>query len=237
LAASHLKDSPLPDGGDAATNAKDLFWANDVGIILRMPLGEHGDADKKVWVSLRELEAVKKMICGNASADDRALASGMVARAETQAATNPFAAALEVMTLQQRKDALKAHYAALHEEQEQAGAATKPWSEARCAKPTHEEFLAWLDGRYPDRGNIGFLLSDLKHLDEAAYKKVDNWVRGGMTKETLQAFGLPSKITAYDPVRDADAPKSFAEARARAERGESFKALDRAYHRVAHHHR
>jgi hypothetical protein len=189
-----------------------------------------------VRVTLRELHAMQKVICGNASPEDSALAAGMVARVEAQAATHPFAAALEVMTLKQRREALADHYAALHEEQKAAGAETKPWAEVRSDKPTPEEFRAWLDERYPDRRKIGLLLSDLKHLDLPAYQKVCLWASQGMAKETLECFDLPSKYTLFDPVRDADAPKSMSEAYARAERGEdSLKNLDRARARAAHH--
>ena len=199
---------------------KGILQLNPAGAIIppdMPPSVQHGDAEQEqcvsVRITLRELHAMQNVICGNASPEDSALASGMVERAKTQAAAqaakHPLAAALDAMTLKQRQHALKTYYAALHEEQEQAGAPTKPWAEARSDKPTQAQFLTWLDSRYPDRRAIGFLLSDLKHLDEPAYKKVDNWVGAGMTKATLESFALPSKITAYDPVRDADAPEFF----------------------------
>jgi hypothetical protein len=161
------------------------------------------------------------------------LEGGMVARTQAEltsrATQHPLAAAIEMMTLKERYATLAAHYHAL------TGAETKPWAEARSGKPSHQEFLAWLDKRYPDRREVGLLFSDLLHLDKPAYTKLCQWAFAGVAKATLESFDLPSKITRYDPVRDADAPKSLRELWTRAERGESIKHLRRAYDRVAHH--
>jgi hypothetical protein len=144
---------------------------------------------------------------------------------------HPLAATLETMALKQRKDALDKHYAARKE---------NTWTMAKSAKPTPEEFLTWLDATFPERREIGMALSDLKHLDKPAYDKVIEWSRNKskIPEATIEAFGLPTKTTKYDPVRDAKAPTSLAEVYARAERGEdSLKNLNRAFNRAAHHRR
>jgi hypothetical protein len=203
------------------------------------PSQEHGDATTTIRVSLAELEAVKKVICGDASPDDRALLSGMVARVEIQAAaqpaTQPLAVALKKpMSLEERKAVLAAHYEALWQGQKEAGGTTKPWAASRSGKPSPDQFRAWLDTRYPDRREIGLLLSDLQHLDKPAYQKVCWWASDGMAKETLQSFDLPSKYN-YDPSRHANAPKSLAEVWARAEQGEApARSLYNAYARASH---
>jgi hypothetical protein len=142
----------------------------------------------------------------------------------------PFAEALEVMTLKERRAALDAHYAAVKK---------NTWTKARSdERATPEKFLAWLDSVFPDRREVGVVLSDLQHLDAPAYKKIFNWSRpdSGVSKAVIDSFGLPSKATKYDPVRDANAPKSLAEVVARVERGEgSFRNLDRDYKRAQYH--
>ncbi len=112
------------------------------------------------------------------------------------------------------------------------------WTEAKSNKPTPEEFLAWLDRSFPDRRQIGMVLSDLKYLDKAAYDKVMNWSRSesGIPAAMIESFGLPSKITRYDPARDANAPASLSEAVSRAQRGDgSFKELNRQFARARYH--
>jgi hypothetical protein len=179
-----------------------------------------------------------------ASADVRAPDQGMAvaalakesgaettARSEQSAppARHPLAAALDTMTLEQRRTALDEHYAARKQ---------NTWTQAKGTKPTPDTFLAWLDVTFPDRRDVGLVLSDLRHLDPPAYKKVDNWSRenSGVSKETITGFGLPTKTMKYDAERDANAPQSLAEVYARAERGEdSVKNLHRAYSRAAHH--
>jgi len=153
-------------------------------------------------------------------------------RAAPVAAPVPFAEALEAMTLKDRRAALAKHYAAVKK---------NTWTKARGDdRATPEKFLAWLDGVFPDRREIGMALSDLQHLDKPAYEKVFNWSRpnSGVSKAEIDSFGLPSKATKYDPVRDASAPASFAEVVERAERGEgSFRELNRAYGRTRYHER
>jgi hypothetical protein len=203
------------------------------------PSEELGDATKKQWMSLRiekrEFDAIKKVIVGNASPDDRALLESMVARTQAElcatvrTAQHPVAAALETMTLKQRWGALDKHYATRK---------ASTWTQARSARPTPEEFRAWLDATFPDRREIGMVLSDLSHLDWPAYRKALAWsgAREKIPEAIFETFGLSSRYTPYDPERDADAPKSIAELYARAERGEdTTKNLYRAYHRAGLH--
>jgi len=154
---------------------------------------------------------------------------GRAAQAAAPAARS-FAEALEAMTLKDRRAALDQHYAAVKK---------NTWTKARGGeRATPEKFLAWLDVVFPDRREIGMVLSDLQYLDAPAYFKVMNWSdkNSKIEKTVIDSFGLPSKITKYDPVRDANAPKSLAEVVARTERGEgSFKNLNRAFARVQHH--
>lgn len=150
-------------------------------------------------------------------------------REAAPAAAPSFAAALEAMTLKERRAALDAHYA------DRAG---NQWSLAKGKTPTPEKFRAWLDAVFPDRREIGMVLSDLRHLDEAAYDKVMLWAgkRSKVARVEIDAFGLPSKTTKYDAVRDADAPKSLNEIVERAARGEgTFKNLHRSYIRARYH--
>jgi hypothetical protein len=161
---------------------------------------------------------------------EKAAGSETTARSEHSALTpaaHPIAAVLEIMTLKERRAALEKHYAA-----------RKPWKEVRSANPTPAQFLAWLNDSFPDRREIGLVISDLRFLDPAAYKKLDNWshMDSGVMKASIEAFDLPSKITRYEPERDATAPTSFGEVLARAERGEgTFKSLNRDYSRVRRH--
>ena len=176
--------------------------------------------------------AVAKIIVGVASPDECALLAGMAARgrAAATAAESPLAAALKDMSLMERRAALKTHYA--------AALKGNTWTDAKSAKPTPQEFLAWLDAVFPDRREIGLVLSDLRHLDPPARKKIFNWslAGSGVSKDAIKSFGVPSKVTRYDPVRDAGAPSSRAEVYARAERGEdSVRNLHRAYSRARYH--
>jgi hypothetical protein len=172
------------------------------------------------------IEAAKQEYARRASTGVSALNGGMVACAQAEltgrTAQHPFAAALKTMTLKQRKEALDKHYAA-----------RQPWTQARSGKPTPEEFLAWLDKNFPDRREIGLLLSDLRHLDPPGFGKVHNWSR--VSKAVIESFGFP-KVIYYDPVRVEDAPKSLGEVWARAEQGEApARSLFLAYMRAAKH--
>jgi tetratricopeptide (TPR) repeat protein len=226
-------------------NPPDMEQSPDTGdATLKQAQTLLGEAIEKVGVT-----AAAKMIVEAASPDDRArLIEGMVARGreltgrdatpvaepttqEAKTEAQAFAAALEAMTTQQeRHAALAAHYAA---------GKKNTWIKARGKNPTPEKFLAWLDSRFPDRREIGMVLSDLKYLDEkAAYEKVQNWSGGDskIPRATIESFGLPSKMTPFDPERDANAPKSLAEVVARAVRGEdTLKNLQRSYARAANH--
>jgi hypothetical protein len=140
-----------------------------------------------------------------------------------------FAAVLGSVKLKERRAALDKHYAARKK---------NTWAKARSERPTPEEMLVWLNSTFPDRREIGMLLSDLKHLDKAAYQKVAEWSCEGsqIPRAAIDAFYLPTKIVKYDPVRDANAPKTFGEVVARVERGEgSFKELHGSYARARHH--
>jgi len=139
-----------------------------------------------------------------------------------------FADALVVMNRAERKAALEKHY---------AGHKDNPWTKAKGDNPTPQRFREWLDAVFPDRREIGMVLSDLNHLDHAAYKKIMNWTDpdSGVSRTEIESFGLPSRIVKYDPQRDADAPKSMSEVYARAERGEDFRKLQRSFGRTRYH--
>jgi hypothetical protein len=100
---------------------------------------------------------------------------------QTEAAS--FAQALEVMTMEDRKAALDNHYGARKK---------NTWTKAKGVRPSPETFKLWLDAVFPDRGEIGMVLSDLKHLDPPAYEKVMYWSRTktALPKETIDSFGF-----------------------------------------------
>jgi len=184
---------------------------------------------------LRTTLGVPESLVPELAADMHALALARVkaevtGRAAPVAAPAPFAEALEAMTLKERRAALDQHYAARKK---------NTWAQAKGDKPTPEKFLAWLDVVFPDRRKIGLVLSDLKHLDEAAYDKVVmGWARKNskIEKTVIESFGLPTKITPYDAERDANAPKSFAEVVEQAVQGKgSFKKLNRDFKRTLYH--
>jgi hypothetical protein len=149
----------------------------------------------------------------------------------------PFAAALEAMTLKERRAALIEHYGLVPDKDgTYALPEKKQWKNVRAENPKPEQFREWLDVVFPDREAIGMVLSDLKHLDPPAHVKLHNWSQNPKTKSSIDSFGLPSKRISYDPKRDANAPASFAEVVARAERGEgSFKKLSRSFQRAQYH--
>jgi hypothetical protein len=136
------------------------------------------------------------------------------------------AAALEAMTLKDRRAALIEHYGLLPDKD---GNYTLPekkqWKNVRGENPTPEQFRAWLDAVFPDRQAIGMVLSDLKHLAPDAYGKLHTWANKKPAKATSESFGLPSKRTSYDPARDSN------EVIARVE----FKKLQRSLRRAQYH--
>jgi hypothetical protein len=158
------------------------------------------------------------------------VAGEVTGRAAPVAAPAPFAEALEAMTLKERRAALDQHYAAVKK---------NTWTKARGDEgATPEKFLAWLDVVFPDRREVGMVLSDLKYLDAPAYFKVMNWSdkNSKIEKTVIDSFGLPTKKIKYDPERDADAPKSLNEIVERITRGEgTFKNLHRSYARARYH--
>jgi hypothetical protein len=133
-----------------------------------------------------------------------------VARGATQekkTETPPLAAALEAMTLKDRRAALIEHYGlVLDKDGNYALPEEKKWANVRGENPTPEQFRAWLDAVFPDRQAIGMVLSDLKRLAPDAYGKLHTWANKKPAKATSDSFGLPSKRTSYDPTRDAIAP-------------------------------
>jgi len=155
-------------------------------------------------------------------------------------AARSFTEALEAMTLKERRAALIQHYGLLPDKD---GKYRLPedsqWRKAKEGNPTPERFREWLNVVFADRREIGMVLSDLKHLDEDAYDKVvHGWARKNskVPKKVIESFGLPTRITKYDPVRDAEAPKSFIEVVERAARGEdTFKNLKRSFDRASPH--
>ena len=175
---------------------------------------------------------VPKSRLPDVAADIHALAlarakAEVAGRAAPVAAPAPFAEALEAMTLKERRAALIQHYGLLPDKDgKYALPKEKRWETVRGKNPAPEKFLTWLNEVFPDRREIGMVLSDLKHLDKSAYDKVMLWAgaRSKMPRAVINSFDLPTRITKYDPVRDANAPKSWAEVSLRVERGEdSFK--------------
>jgi hypothetical protein len=186
-----------------------------------------------------------RLLVGAASPDEqRALKTGMaecvreVTSPEPPAAA-PFREALEAMTLKDRRAALIQHYGLLPDKDGKYRLPEKSqWRNAKEGEPTPEKFRAWLDVVFPDRREIGMVLSDLKHLDKDGYEKVVMWLRKNtkVTKAEVAALDLPSRITKYDPVRDANAPKSWPEVYERAARGQDgLKNLKRTFQRVQPH--
>jgi hypothetical protein len=177
-----------------------------------------------------------------ANVHDYALAQAkreVAGHAAPVAAPAPFAEALEAMTLKDRRAALIQHYGLLPDKDgKYALPEEKRWETVKGSNPKPEKFHAWLNKVFPDRREIRMVLSDLKYLDAPAYFKVMNWSdkNSKIEKAVIESFGLPTKKIKYDPVRDANAPKSLNEVFARAERGEdSFRNLSRALSRAQYH--
>jgi hypothetical protein len=195
------------------------------------------------------LATAGKLIVEAASPDERAHIASMAAcvrevtspepPAPVAAKPAPFAEALEAMTLKDRRAALIQHYGLLPDKKgKYALPEEKKWETVRGKNPAPEKFRAWLNEVFPDRREIGMVLSDLKHLSKSAYEKMMDWSGqdSNIPKAVIDTLGLPSKVVQYDPVRDANAPKSLDEAALRALRGEdSFKNLRRALSRTQHH--
>ncbi len=172
-----------------------------------------------------------KLFVGAASPDERALLASMVDAdlvAGVLAPKEPtFTELLALMSPDDRKAALNTHYTP-----------RKSWAEVRRKKPMPGDMLAWLDTNFPDRREIGMVLSDLAHLDEDAYEKVMAWrtKRAGIPAEIIDSLCLPSGRQSFDPERDANAPKSWNEVIERAERGEdTFRNLNNAFARARRH--
>jgi hypothetical protein len=195
------------------------------------------------------LATAGKLIVEAASPDERAHIASMAAcvrevtspepPAPVAAKPAPFAEALEAMTLKDRRAALIQHYGLLPDKKgKYALPEEKKWETVRGKNPAPEKFRAWLNEVFPDRREIGMVLSDLEHLDSRAYEKVMRWSdkNSKLDKAVIDGFDLPTRITKYDPERDAAAPKSWAEVHDRAASGEdSFENLKRSFERAAPH--
>ena len=169
---------------------------------------------------------------------DRLVKAEISGRKDTPPALS-FAAALEAMTLKEdRHAALLRHYGKPDEKGNYALPETSKWENVRGAKATPEQFSAWLDAVFPDRREIGLLVSDLEKLDLPARTKIYNWSvpDAAARRDMIELFGLRLGVTKYDPVRDADAPTSFKEVLERSAQGEaSFDELNRLYGRTKYH--
>jgi hypothetical protein len=134
---------------------------------------------------------------------------------------------LAAMTLKERRTFLALHY------QDRT-----PWADVRPRKPqepTREDFERWADGNFPDRRELGLVLSDLSVLDKEAYGKLRHWAnrRGGASKIDPAEFGFPSKVVHYDPLKPVP---SGAELFKAIERGDPKAAeLRRDYMRARYH--
>jgi hypothetical protein len=169
---------------------------------------------------------------------DRLVKAEITGREAVPAAAPSFAAALEAMTLKDRRAALIQHYGLVPDKDGKYGLPEeKKWATVRGENPTPEQFKDWLDSWCCNRREIGMVLSDLRHLDARAYEKLHNWSQDSkIEKGRIDALDLPTKTTKYDPARDANAAVSFAEIVTRAERGEdTFKNLSRSRVRAQYH--
>lgn len=106
-----------------------------------------------------------------------------------------------------RRAALDAYYAARKKNtwvmaKEKAKADAE--AEGTSKRPTPEQFYAWLNTAFRDRCEVGMVLSDMFHLDKPAYDKVIEWSRkdSDVPRETIDTFGLPTKIIKHDDVQD-----------------------------------
>jgi hypothetical protein len=189
------EDTPAPNGKGIVEDYENLSHTPpDMGLLYEylktLGVSESRLPEMAADMHAHALKLVKAEVAG---------------RAAPVAAPAPFAEALEAMTLKDRRAALAKHYAARKK---------NTWTKARGGdKATPEKFLAWLDAVFPDRSEVGMVFSDLKYLDEPAYKKVINWSRpdSGVAKTAIESFGLPTKTTKYDPVRDTNPAALLAE--------------------------
>jgi hypothetical protein len=195
-----------------------------------------GDATSTEWVTVRvekrRWEALEKEVasgaaspavraiveagmvaCGRVSEDEAKPAPLSVrpAAAETTRSAPPlsaFGVSLLPMNQAQREAALKKYYPKKYVKDGEKIKRTT-WTEARGnnTRPTPKMFLEWLGESYPDRREVGVVLSDMKFLDKSAYDKALNWSKttSGISREIIASFGLPSKMTKYDLEQSAAA--------------------------------
>jgi hypothetical protein len=144
-----------------------------------------------------------------ARAADRASRCGTRAGADTRNKAGEvvaFREALEAMTLKDRRAALIQHYGLLPEKDgKYALPEEKKWENAKEGNPTPEKFRAWLDVVFPDRQEIGLLVSDLEKHDPPAHRKIYNWpvADAGARRDMIESFGLRLGVTKYDATQDA----------------------------------
>jgi len=106
---------------------------------------------------------------------------------------------LSAMTLKDRRDFLEWRYQN-----------RKPWAEARpkTREPAQKDFERrafeqWADDNFPDRRQLGLVLSDLNALDKEAYSKLRRWASNKVAKIDPADFGFPSKVVHYDQSKPA----------------------------------
>ena len=91
----------------------------------------------------------------------------------------------------------------------------KRWAKVRPLEPTPADMIRWAETEFPDRHELGLLFGDLRHLDEEAYQKVQNWRRGkrdGTPFNMPPEFGFPQKREINDAIIEARAVPTLREA-------------------------
>jgi hypothetical protein len=154
-------------------------------------------------------------------------AAGVAASANGVPQAHTGTARLAAMTLRERRMFLARRYRD-----------RTPWAAVRPRKPqepTPEDFRRWADDNFPDRLELGLVLSDLSVLDKEAYGKLRHWAnrRDAAAKIDPAAFGFPSKVVHYDPLKPVPTGAELFRA---VERGDPRAAeLRRDYMRARYH--
>jgi hypothetical protein len=138
---------------------------------------------------------------GRLARTDRGASARAVAKRKADAArvcekglsNTASAAELAAMKLKERRQFLDRHY-----KDRTRWAQVRP---KRPQEPTPDDFQRWVDGNFPDRRQLGLVLSDLTTLDKEAYGKLRRWASptGNTVKIDPAQFGFPSKVVRYDP--------------------------------------
>jgi hypothetical protein len=158
-------------------------------------------------------------------ADDEARASATTRKSQLK--TVLTAVTLATMKLKERRSALERHYRG-----------RTRWADVRPRKPQEpmpDHFQQWAERNFPDRQQLGLVLSDLSALDKEAYGKLRHWAnpRGHAAKIDPARFGFPSKVVRYDPAKPVPTGAELFKA---VERGDPRAAeLRRDYMRARYH--